>query len=234
MSRLETIPVQLQKIYRKLLNHFGHRHWWPGDTPFEVCIGAILTQNTAWTNVEKAIRNLKEAGLMDPFLLHEADSVTVGELIRPSGYYNIKTKRMKAFLKVLVEKYRGDISGIAREGSKKARSSLLDINGIGNETADSILLYAAGLTVFVVDAYTIRIFTRLGLLDDQMKQKSDRYDQAQSFFMQNLPEDTELFKDYHAQIVELGKNHCHKSRPKCESCPIGKICGRINRPKVWV
>ena len=225
-SRFDKTSGELLEIYSKLLNHFGHRRWWPGDTPFEVCVGAILTQNTAWTNVEKAIKNIKEAGLMDPFQLLDADDAEIGKLIKPSGYYNIKTKRLKAFLEVLVEKYHGDISGIGIEGTGRARSILLDINGIGNETADSILLYAAGLPVFVVDAYTKRIFTRLGFFKEGGERNSDGYMEVQAFFMQNLPEDLDLFKDYHAQIVELGKNYCHKNKPECDSCPVRKLCSR--------
>jgi endonuclease-3 related protein len=213
-------------VYQALRNRFGHRKWWPGETPFEVCVGAILTQNTAWSNVEKAIANIRAAGLLDAKRLHAAGTDRLGDLIRPAGYYNVKARRLKAFLDFLVRGYGGEISRVAEAGASFAREALLGVNGIGKETADSIVLYALNLPVFVVDAYTKRAFSRMGLVHPLAD-----YDEVQAFFSKNLPEDVPLYNDFHAQIVELGKNFCRKRNPRCGECPVAGLCeyGREER-----
>ncbi|MBI5525759.1 MAG: hypothetical protein HY897_05450 [Deltaproteobacteria bacterium] len=213
------MPKRLLDIYQALRNHFGHRKWWPGETPFEVCVGAILTQNTAWTNVEKAIANIKSAGLLDARKLHAAGVERLGELIRPAGYFNVKARRLQAFLDFLVRGYGGETARVAEAGGPFAREALMGVNGIGKETADSIVLYALNLPAFVVDAYTKRAFSRMGLTHPLAE-----YDDVQKFFTKNLPEDVPLYNDFHAQIVELGKNFCRKRNPRCADCPAVGMC----------
>lgn len=205
---------RLLAIYEKLHKEFGPRYWWPADTPFEVIIGAILTQNTAWSNVEKAIANLKQRKLLDPALLNTLKIKRLAALIRPAGYYNIKAKRIKNFLKYLFGNFDGDLNKLLCLSTKTLREWLLGVNGIGPETADSILLYAAKRPVFVVDAYTKRV-----LLRHKMIKPDARYDNLQSLFMNNLPSRLKLFNEYHALIVELGKRYC-KKRPLCRLCPL--------------
>ncbi|NLT95688.1 MAG: endonuclease III domain-containing protein [Clostridia bacterium] len=209
----------LLKIYERLLNHFGHRNWWPGDTKWEIIIGAILTQNVSWKNVEKAILNLKNARCFEPADIYRAPLEEIAELIRPSRYYNMKAKKLKAMAGHIIEKYQGNVDAFLKreKGLENLRKEVLSIWGIGPETADSILLYAGELPTFVVDAYTKRIFSRLGLLSE-----TAGYDEMRSFFMNNLPPDRELFNDYHAQIVALGHNIC-KNVPRCEICPLKEI-----------
>jgi len=204
----------LTNIYSILYRHFGPRHWWPADTKFEVIIGAILTQNTAWVNVERAIENLKKEHLLSPKKLYNLDNKKLAELIRPSGYYNIKAKRVKAFLKFLFEYHNGSLKKLFANNLPDLRDQLLTVNGIGPETADSIILYAAGKPTFVVDAYTKRIFSRQGLIS-----VSATYEETKKFFADNLPRSAKLFNEYHVLIVELGKNIC-KTKPECDVCPI--------------
>ncbi|MBI3584817.1 MAG: endonuclease III domain-containing protein [Nitrospinae bacterium] len=209
-------------IYKTLYSHFGPQNWWPGDTPFEVCVGAILTQNTAWQNVEKAIINLKKEKLLDPHRINKLPVKNLARHIKPSGYFNIKAKRLKNFISVLCEKYDGKVSNMFSNGFGNIRNHLLSVNGIGPETADSILLYAGNIPIFVVDAYTKRIFHRLNLTPEDIT-----YHEMQEIFMKNLPLDAVLFNEYHALIVMLGKNYC-KKRPLCETCPI-KRCYYKNK-----
>jgi endonuclease III related protein len=215
----EPTSRELLDVYRLLRERFGHRKWWPGETPFEVCVGAILTQNTAWQNVEKAIANLKAAGLMDARKLHAAGVARIAELIRPAGYFNVKARRLHSFLTFLVRGHRGDVKVVAEIGLPFAREILLGVNGVGKETADSMLLYAMGLPAFVVDAYTKRIFSRMGHI-----RPIAEYDEVQALFQKLLPEDAPLYNDYHAQIVELGKRCCRKSNPRCGECPVVNAC----------
>lgn len=214
----------LNKIYDKLLKHFGAQHWWPGDGAFEVMIGAILTQNTNWTNVEKAINNLKTANVLSPEELNNMDTEKLAQIIKPAGYYNIKAKRLKNFIKWLMDSYDGDLNRMAKASISTLREGLLSINGIGPETADSILLYAAKKLSFVVDAYTYRVFSRHNLIPEE-----STYDEIKSFFEDNLParldwsggpDDVELFNEYHALIVRVGKEYCKKTKPLCEKCPL--------------
>lgn len=211
------LAEQLKEIYDLLFKRFGPQDWWPGDTPFEVIVGAILTQNTNWTNVEKAITNLKNAKLLSPDKLHRLDIKKLAELIRPAGYFNIKAKRLKNFLDWFFENYSGKIENLENVPTAELRQQLLSVKGIGPETADSILLYALNRPVFVVDAYTARICSRHHLIDEGAD-----YHQIQETFESNLPPDIQLFNEYHALLVHLGKDFC-KPTPKCEECPLNAL-----------
>jgi endonuclease-3 related protein len=208
---------QLSEIYRLLYDKFGPQHWWPGETGFEIIVGAILTQNTNWANVEKAIANLKSAECLTPEKLHHLDVARLAALIRPAGYFNIKAKRLKSFLSWLFEKYDGRLTALENLDTDRLRAELLAIKGIGRETADSILLYAFDRPVFVIDAYTARVVFRHGLIAPDAG-----YEQLREFFESSLPADTQLFNEYHALLVRLGKEFC---RPKagCPGCPLEKL-----------
>ncbi len=182
-------------------------------------MGAILTQNTNWQNVEKAIGNLKAQKLLTPKALYNLPEKELARLIKPSGYFNIKAKRLRHFLEFLVVSHKGSLKKVFFGEMDQVRDKLLDVNGIGPETADSMLLYAAGLRIFVIDAYTKRIFHRLGYCEKEVS-----YHDLQHFFMEHLPSNTELYNEYHALLVMLGKYHC-KPKPFCEECPLKKICG---------
>jgi len=207
----------LLRIYEILYRIFGPQHWWPGDSPLEVSVGAILTQNTNWTNVERAINNLKRHGVMDIKRLHEIPVHELALLIKPAGYFNVKAKRLKEFIGFLVTNYKGDMKRMAKEDTPILRDKLLGINGIGRETADSILLYAIGKPVFVIDAYTRRVISRHGITG-----KKRDYDEIQEIFHKNLPHDVRLFNEYHALFVRVGKDFC-KPLPRCEGCPLKVI-----------
>lgn len=213
----------LLKIYGLLYKRFGPRYWWPGDTRFEIILGAILTQNTAWGNVEKAIGNLKNKRLLSIKALSCISEKALGQLIRPSGYYNIKARRVKDFLRFLNSRYKGNIGRMFKREPFELREELLSVKGIGPETADSILLYAGGKPIFVVDAYTKRIFSRHGFID-----KGEGYSALQSLFMENLPCDAGLFNEFHALIVELGKSICRSRKPLCSKCPLIHELPRIS------
>lgn len=210
---------KLLDIYNKLHGCFGPQHWWPGETRFEIIIGAILTQNVSWKNVEKAITNLKNKKLLSYQALSKAKEKEIAELIRPSGYYNQKAIKLKNFLRFAQKEYNGNLSKMKGKGITKLREKLLSVNGIGKETADSIILYAFNKPIFVVDAYTKRIFERLGFFSKNLD-----YDEVQNFFMKNLPKKTSLYNDYHAQIVNLGKDYCKNKKPNCSKCPLQKFC----------
>lgn len=204
----------LRTFFDRMSAHHGKTHWWPGETPFEICIGAILTQNTAWTNVEKAIINLKKEKLLAPRKILAADSDTLEDALRPSGYFRQKAVRVRRFAQHLVDHYGGSVARMAKRPLAELRTELLLLNGIGPETADDILLYACGKPVFVVDAYTRRIFSRHGLVPGDIK-----YEALRAFFEENLAADVDYFKEYHGLIVWTGKDFC-KSHPKCEGCPL--------------
>lgn len=210
-----TIRKKLMAIYRALYRAYGPQHWWPGDTPFEVMVGAVLTQNTAWTNVEKAITNLKRERLLTPARLEGVPAARLARLIRPSGYYNIKAKRLKHLLHFLQGRYSGSLKKMFSDDPGALRRNLLTVNGVGQETADSILLYAGGLPFFVVDAYTNRIFGRHGLIPP-----ASQYHHVQELIMRNLRRDPRLFNEYHALIVRTAKEHCRKRAPLCSECPL--------------
>lgn len=201
-------------MYERLLAHFGPQYWWPGDTTFEICLGAILTQNTAWTNVEKAIINVKQAGLLDFKKCLFADDATIASLIRPAGYFNVKTKRLRSFLVAVHENHR-DLDALFELSEQNLREFLLSIKGIGPETADSMVLYAFGKPSFVIDAYTKRILTRHDLILDEAT-----YDDMKEFFERHLEADEKVFNEFHALIVATAKDFCRKTKPDCEHCPL--------------
>ncbi len=207
----------LMEIYRRLLERFGPQHWWPGETTLEIIVGAILTQNTNWTNVEKAIVNLKRTERLSIDAIHHLSQDELAELIRPAGYYNIKARRLKNFMDWLFETYRGDLSVLEEQHESGLREQLLAINGIGPETADSILLYAFGKPVFVVDAYTCRILGRHRFLEPPVE-----YEQVRDLLEASLPRDVALYNEFHALFVRLGKEFC-KTRPHCQGCPLENL-----------
>ncbi|MGQ9745052.1 MAG: endonuclease III domain-containing protein [Dissulfurimicrobium sp.] len=212
------VGERLLLIYERLYAHFGAQHWWPGETPFEISVGAILTQNTSWSNVSKAISNLKVKGMLDPVVLYNLPHEAIAEAIRPAGYFNVKAQRLQAFVSFLVERFNSSLDDMFSTGLEKLRPMLLSIKGIGPETADSILLYAGGLPSFVVDAYTVRALLRHDLIDQYAA-----YEDVRSLFMDHLQEDTALFNEYHALWVALGKQYCKKNAPLCEACPLNGI-----------
>ena len=204
----------LMNIYRKLYRAYGPLNWWPGETDFEVMVGAILTQNTSWKNVEKAILKLKGKGVLNPEGIYRLKKSQLASLIRSSGYYRIKADRLKSFVDFLFEEYDGNLRRMRREGLEVLREKLLGVKGIGPETADSILLYGLRKPIFVVDAYTGRILSRHGLISEKPS-----YEEIQKLFMDHLPGDEKLFNEYHALFVHLGKTLCKKI-PKCNVCPL--------------
>ena len=206
----------LLDLYGKLLKALGPQHWWPAETVLEVIVGAVLTQNTAWSNVEKAIKNLKSDGWLTFEGLEHLPTEQLAELIRPAGYYNIKAARLKNLIRLLRETCGGDVKRLCREEAMAARTALLSVSGVGPETADSILLYAADHPIFVIDTYTCRILSRHDLLPE-----GATYEDAQRLFMEHLPHQVPLFKEYHALFVRLGKDFCRKRNPRCGECPLG-------------
>lgn len=215
------------EVYRRLLERFGPQGWWPARTPFEVIVGAILTQSVAWTNVERAIAALDAAGLLSPEALAAAPAERLAPLIRPAGYYNAKARKLKAFVDYLFDRHGGRLERLFALPPEAARSALLAVHGIGPETADSILLYAGGLPTFVVDAYTVRILSRLrpgGRAPAPGRAPGDGYEAFRRYFMGALPADPALFNEYHALLVALGKDFCRKRDPRCAECPLLPLC----------
>jgi endonuclease-3 related protein len=222
-----TPAKSLRRAYRLMRARFGHQHWWPGETPFEVCVGAILTQNTAWSNVERAIANLKAAGALEPRKLFALPEPRLAELLRPAGYFNVKARRLRAFLRVLVEEHDARLERLFAGATPLVRDRLLAINGIGPETADSMLLYAGGHLSFVIDAYTKRIFHRHAWCDSEAD-----YDALQARCVGSLslpPRAARLdyWQDYHAQLVMVGKHFCRSRQPRCEECPLRPLLPRV-------
>lgn len=205
----------IKNIYKLLYREYGPQGWWPGESQLECIVGAILTQNTSWSNVQKAIENLKSYNLISIDKLKLIRTQELAELIRPSGYYNQKAIKIKNFLSFLSNEYEGKIDNMFEEKTQPLREKLLNIKGIGPETADCILLYGGNKPIFVVDAYTYRILSRHGIVPDQTS-----YREMQELFMDSLPEDTEMFNEYHALLVKVGKEHCKKSNPICTGCPL--------------
>lgn len=214
------------ELYHTLFRAFGPQGWWPARTPFEVVVGAILTQSVAWTNVERAIANLKAAGLLTPDALETAPAGLIASHIRPAGYFNAKARKLKAFLDFLRHEHGGALASLFDQPLSRARPQLLAVWGVGPETADSILLYAGGLPTFVVDAYTGRILARLGLLGPQGDPPAPPppYETLRGLFQDNLPADPVLFNEYHALLVALGKDYCRKTSPRCAACPLAHLC----------
>jgi endonuclease-3 related protein len=209
---------KLHRIYELLSQCFGPQHWWPGETPFEVMVGAVLTQNTSWHNVAKAIDALKRHDLLDPRVLAALPVEELAAHIRPAGYFNLKAGRLRNLLQLIVEEYQGDLGRLLAEDTPRLRELLLSVRGIGPETADSICLYAAGRPQFVIDAYTHRLLRRHGLVPEDCG-----YEEMQQLFMDHLEADARLFNEYHALIVRLGKDYCRKTNPRCASCPLREI-----------
>lgn len=212
----------LLAVYRRLLRRFGPQGWWPARTPFEVAVGAILTQSVSWANVERAIAALAVEGLLEPAALAAVPEERLAALIRPAGYYNAKARKLKTFVAFLFERHGGSLDRLFAQPLERAREQLLGVWGIGPETADSILLYAGGLPTFVVDAYTRRIVSRLWPDPDAPFLRG--YEPLRRFFMDRLAPDPALFNEYHALLVALGKGTCLKVRPRCPDCPLLGLC----------
>ena len=206
------------EIYEILLEHFGPQGWWPGDTPFEVMVGAVLTQNTNWVNVSKAIDNLKREDLLSFEKLHDLPVELLAEKIKPAGYFNLKAARLKNLFNFIAREYNGSLEDMFAVDMYSLREEILTVKGIGPETADSILLYAGNKPVFVVDTYTHRIFSRHNIIAEE-----EGYYEIQEYFSMSLPDDVKLFNEYHALIVRLGKEFCKKNNPLCKSCPLDVV-----------
>jgi endonuclease III related protein len=208
----------LLEIYHRLFSRYGPQRWWPAEAPFEVIVGAILTQSAAWKNVEKCITNLKAVGVLSPSGLRNLPVSELAELIHSSGYYNAKAVKLKAFVQWFGEKYGDSLDRLFDKDLSRLREELLAIHGIGEETADSILLYAGNKPVFVIDAYTRRVVDRLGVHPN-----GNKYSHYQKLFMENLPQDVTMFNEYHALFVALCKDTCLKT-PQCQVCCLTDIC----------
>jgi len=215
---------KLEDIYRRLSAHYGPQNWWPADGPFEMMVGAILTQSAAWRNVEKAIAKLRESHLLSPGALRRLEQDEIAALIRPCGYYNAKALKLAALAKWLGETWKDDLRGLFSLDARELREKLLSVYGIGDETADSIILYAAEKPVFVIDAYTRRIIDRLG-----MTPRARDYGAYQALFMDNLPSNSQLFQEYHALLVRLAKEVCQR-RPRCDGCCLKGVCSYRKEP----
>lgn len=209
-------PSDLMAYHRVLADKLGPQHWWPAETPFEVIVGAILTQNTSWKNVEAAITNLKREKLLSPLAIEKVSVPRLERLIRSSGYFRQKAKKLKAFVRFLRLEYGGALKRMFRTPTAELREKLLGVHGIGPETADSILLYAARKEVFVVDAYTKRILSRHGWTEEDVD-----YEEMRSLVENNLPREVSLYNEFHAQFVQVGKNWCRPRDPRCSECPLG-------------
>ncbi len=220
-----SVAIQLEEMYERLFVRFGHQYWWPADSPFEIMVGAVLTQNTNWKNVEKAIDNLKRAGVLSLDILSELPQALMAEYIRPAGYCNIKAGRLKNFFALLKKDWDNDLQSFLSQSRDILRQQLLSVKGIGPETADAMILYAAQQPVFVVDSYTHRILFRHDIIDD-----SYDYHAIQELFMDNLEEKTSLYNEYHALLVRVGKEFCKKSKPLCQDCPLSGLNGILTCP----
>ena len=209
----------LEIVFDQLYAAYGCQEWWPADNPFEMAIGAILTQNVSWQNAERAISTLKNESLLSPYALLRTPDDILGELIRPSGYFNAKTKKIKAFAYHLVNKHQGEIEIMLAQDTSTLRNELLSIHGIGPETADAIMLYAGEKPVFVVDSYTTRLLIRMGIITHYTA-----YSDIQNMFHGSLPQDTTLFNEFHALIDNHGKITCKKNRPLCLECTLMNLC----------
>lgn len=216
----------LRQAYRLMHRAHGHLQWWPADSPFEICVGAILTQNTSWENVELAITNLKAARVLTPKKIHALTHSKLAQLIRPSGYFNIKAKRLRNFVDIVVEQHGASLKRFFKGDTATVRERLLAINGIGPETADSMLLYAGGHQSFVIDAYTKRIFERHDWCD-----ANDDYDALQTLCTNSLSQKRgadklDYWRDYHAQLVVIGNRYCKPRNPNCDDCPLKTLLPR--------
>jgi len=220
--------LSLDQAYELMLKHHGHQGWWPAESDFEMCVGAILTQNTSWKQVVKALDQLRCNQCLAPNAMHAVDEATLAQWIRPAGYFRLKARRLKAFVGVLIESFSGDLVAMLEGETNVVRERLLAIHGIGPETADSMLLYAGNHPVFVVDAYTRRIFSRHGWCSEH-----ESYQSLQDLCHEKLGcsccdekvSRVEFWKDYHAQLVRIGKEFCRPRQPRCQACPLGALIG---------
>jgi endonuclease-3 related protein len=217
-GKIAKMSVNLPEVYRHLLDAFGPQQWWPAQSPLEVMVGAVLVQNTNWINVTRAIENLRRADLLDPHSLAAVHPEELEELVRPAGYFRVKARRLHNLIAFLVDRYQGSLEALFRTDPATLREQLLSLNGIGPETADSILLYAGGLPAFVVDTYTHRILARHGWIEWDVD-----YHALQQFFTDRLPEDPPLFNEFHALLVRVGKDYCRKQGPRCAECPLREM-----------
>ena len=207
----------LMDMFEALSGAYGPQHWWPAKTPWEVIVGAILTQNTAWRNVERAIARLEEAGSLEAEKIHGLDEVELAELVRAAGTYRVKAARLKRFVGFFYERHGGDLAAMFATPLGTLRDELLSVQGIGPETADAILLYAGRMPTFVVDAYTARILRRHHLIDEEAT-----YGEIKDIFESHLPESADLYNEYHALLVQVGKQHC-RPKARCGECPLEKF-----------
>lgn len=215
MQTVSSMSTPLLETYQRLLTAFGPQHWWPGQSPFEIMVGAVLVQNTAWRNVERAIANLREAGVLEPRALYQLSPDELAELIRPAGYYQIKARRLRHLVKFVLDQYDGSLEAMFSTELGTLREQLLCVHGIGPETADAILLYAGGLPTFVVDTYAHRVLARHGWLGYDAD-----YQQIKDYFESALPADAQLYNEYHALLVRVGKEYCRRKEPLCKNCPL--------------
>lgn len=206
---------RLKEMFDLMLIHFGHQYWWPAETELEMMVGAVLTQNTNWKNVEKAIENLKRQRLLSINALNSLSITELAKLIRPAGYFNVKARRLKNLINFILDRYDGDLSLLLKDSTDSLREGLLSVKGVGPETADSILLYAAHRPAFVIDTYTHRILNRHGIIGQDAT-----YYELQQLFMDHLPENPAFFNEFHALIVQTGKKYCRRN-PLCNQCPLG-------------
>lgn len=214
---MKNLSARLREIYDRLWEAYGPQHWWPADTFLEVMVGAVLTQNTTWRGVEKAITNLKASGLLSVDKLDSVDTDKLAGLIRSSGYFNLKARRLKNLIELVIKAYGGNLEDMGRARTNKLRKELLAVKGVGPETADSILLYGFNRPIFVIDTYTRRVLSRHNLI-----RHSANYQSLQDLFMQHLPLNASMFNEYHALLVRVGKHHC-KTRPSCRDCPLAPL-----------
>jgi endonuclease-3 related protein len=221
------VSSTLTDVYHRLLERFGRQGWWPAETPLEVMVGAVLVQNTAWRNVEKAITNLRDAGMLDAPRLAKIHAEELAELIRPAGYYRVKAGRLQNLMLLVAERYDGSVERMFATDPSALRGELLAVRGIGPETADSILLYAGNLPFFVVDTYTHRVLARHSWIDFEAD-----YDALQFHCTAELPHDVAVYNEMHALLVELGKSHCKKKQPQCDGCPLEDMLpdGGVQQP----
>ena len=214
----------LLDIYGRLLERYGPQHWWPAETRFEVMVGAVLTQAVSWTNVEKAIANLKAANALSPEAIRRLPQEELAQLIYPAGYYNAKARKLKALAEYVGQRFDDDLEAITRVELDTLRAELMGVHGLGDETADDILLYAADKPAFVIDSHTRRVYFRLGLAPE-----TGPYSTYSALFEGHLPADTELYGEYHALIDRHGADTC-KKQPLCRRCCLLEICptGKAN------
>ncbi|MBA4019750.1 MAG: endonuclease [Pirellula sp.] len=211
------MTAAVQEAFDRLLERYGPQHWWPGEGPFEILVGTVLVQNTNWRNVEKAIDNLREAGVLTPEKIYALDPEELGELIRPAGYYQVKTKRLRNLLRLIIDQYDGDLDTMFAGNMHALREELLGVNGVGPETADCILLYVGNFPKFIADGYAMRVAARHGWIEFEAD-----YHGLQDFFESRLPAEAPLYNEYHALLVKVGKEHC-KTKPICTGCPLEEL-----------